>query len=422
MEPWTVTVPRRDVDVLVVGGGVVGVCAAYYLAAEGRSVVIAEKAEINAGSSYGNAGLAGPGLSIPLAAPGVLASGLKSLLDPEGPLHIKPRPDLGLLLWLWRFARASTHRHLRRAVPLLRDLGVLSRELFDELVSRHAIECQFARRGNLAVFFTSAGHAQARRNATLLQSLGVACEVLDGDAVRGQLAMVAPGVTGGIRYPSNVSMDPARFVDGVARAARGVGVEVCERTEVLGVRVNERRVVVVETNRGELAPRELVLAAGAWTPRICKYLGIDLTMEAAKGYSVTVRAPDTFPELGVLFPEDKIAAVRLGDALRLAGALELAGMDDTVNRRRVDAIIKAAGQRLPGLPSTDLIEVWRGLRPCTPDGLPQIGRPTRLDNVVVATGHGMLGLSLGPGTGRLVAQMVGHRRLSVDVSLMAPER
>jgi D-amino-acid dehydrogenase len=406
----------------VIGGGVIGVSAAYYLARDGWAVTLVEKGEIASGSSWGNAGLIVPSHSIPLAAPGVWQKGLRWMANPESPFYIRPRLDPELVRWLWQFRRACTTRHLDRAVPVLRDLGYASLALYRELAGIEGLRFGFEENGALAVYRTAKGFAEGRHEAELLGRSGIGVDVLDAGSARALEPCLGPDLAGAVLFKHDAQLIPDRFVTGLCRVAEGLGVEVRRSADVLGFRTRERRVVAVETTREEIEAGEVILAAGAWSPALGRELGLRLPIQPAKGYSVTGRRPAGGPRLPVLLGEAKMAVTPMADTLRFAGTLELAGLDLSVNRRRVAAVVRAAGHFLPGADRLPVVEIWRGLRPVTPDGLPIVGRAPGWDNVILATGHAMIGMSLGPVTGKLVAQLAGGQPPLVDPSPLRLER
>lgn len=413
---------REPKTAVVIGGGVIGVCAAYYLARDGVTVTLVEKGDIAAGSSYGNAGLVVPSHSIPLAAPGVWWKGLRWMANPESPLYIKPRLDGELLRWLLRFRAACTESHLHRAVPLLRDLGYESRALYRELAKVAGLDFGYRENGVLQVFRTEKGLAEGVHEAEVLTSAGIPVRPLDAAAARALEPALALSVVGAVLFADDAQLVPDAFVTGLAHVAEKLGVQVRRSTEVIGVRMAGSRIVAVETTRGDLEADAIVLAAGSWSADLVRPLGLRLPVQPAKGYSVTYRRPPAGPWIPLLLGEAKMAVTPMGDTLRFAGTLELAGLDLSINRRRVDALVRSARHYLAGVDPLESIEVWRGLRPCTPDGLPIVGRPAGLQNLLVATGHAMIGMSLGPITGRLVAQLVSGEPPSIDVVALSPDR
>jgi D-amino-acid dehydrogenase len=307
-------------------------------------------------------------------------------------------------------------------MAVLRELGVASRALFDELAAVDGLSFELHRDGLLQVYGRRDAHEAGVEEAALLQALDIDSTVLDREALQKRLGDLPCTGAGGVFYPDDAHIDPGRFVCGLADKAKQMGVDVRSFTEVLGWQCSGRRVATVHTTRGDLRPGQIVLAAGAWSSSVVRDLGLHLPIQAAKGYSVTVKRPATCPSLPMLLGETRVAVTPLADTLRLGGTLELAGMDLSINRQRVQAILSAVRRFFPTLEQTEVIEIWRGLRPCTPDGLPFLGRSERYDNLIVAAGHGTLGVSLGPATGKLVSQIVRAQPTFMDVGQMKVER
>jgi len=406
-------------DVLVIGGGVIGVCSAYYLASRGISVTLIEKDEIASGCSYGNGGLIVPSHSVPLASPGALGDGLRWLLDSESPFYIKPRLDVDLIRWLVGFVFASQKRNMLRSLPILRDLLFASRALYEELAQTAGFDFGFEGHGSLLVCLSKRALEHEQLEAQLFERFNIPFRVVDQSEVHELEPALLPQVAGGIFYPRDGHIDPAHFVIGLAEKAQGLGAQVWTKTEAMGFETSQGRITQVHTTRGDFHPKQIVLATGSWSPEIARALNLRIPIQAAKGYSVTLENPPITPKLPLLFSEASVVVNPLGDALRIAGTLELAGMDFSFNSRRVNAIRRSSSAYLPGLDHAKVIEVWRGLRPCTPNGLPIIGRANHYDNLIIAAGHAMLGMSLGPITGKLVSQLAAAEKMELDGSLFA---
>jgi len=409
-------------DILVIGGGVIGVCSAYYLALKGFKVTLIEKNEIASGCSDGNAGLIVPSYAIPLASPGALGDGLRWLFDSESPFYIKPRFDLDLIKWLARFVLASRMGNMLRSMPVLRDLLFTSRVLFDELAQVDDFDFRFNARGSLSVCLTQSAFEKEKEETHLLERFDIPVRVVDQEEVHELEPALLPNVIGGVYYPKDGRINPALFVIGLADKARELGVQIWSKTGAIGFETSNRKITGVHTTRGVIHPKQIVLGAGSWSPEMARGLNLRLPIQAAKGYSITLENPPVTPKLPLFFSEAHAVANPLGDALRIAGTLELAGMDFSFNSRRIDAIRRSSCNYLPGLDDAKVIEIWRGLRPCTPDGLPIISRSRDFNNLIVATGHAMLGISLGPITGRLVSQLVGGEKTDVDLTPFRMER
>ena len=412
----------QQTDVLVIGGGVVGICTAHFLREQGREVTVVEKDEVCAGSSYGNAGLIVPSHSVPLAEPGVIAQGLRWMFDPDSPFYIKWRWDRDLVAWLWQFRKASTMRRVRQAMPLLRDMHLESFRLYEALAAE--LDFAFGHEGRLLLCKTEQGMESVHEEAELMQEIGIEVEMVDAQQAQECAEVVELDCVGGAFYVQDAHLDPARLVRALAARCVKRGVQLNEKTEVLGFGKQGRRIQVVETTCGDFAADEVVLCSGAWSPGVGRGLGLSLPVQPAKGYSVTVRKPDPCPEVPLMLVEARVGTTPMGDKLRFAGTLELAGMDTSINRRRVAAIVNAVPRYVPAWTSDalELIEVWRGLRPCTPDGLPFLGRPRDYDNLTVAAGHAMIGVSLGAVTGAVTACVVQGEEPGFDLSLCNVDR
>ena len=415
---------KHESEVLVIGGGVVGICSAYYLTERGRTVTVIDKGEVCSGSSYGNAGLIVPSHSVPLAAPGVVSKALRWMLNPESPFYIKPRFDIEMLSWLWKFRSACNKRHVQKAMPIIRDLSLASLRLYEELAALEGLEFGFEKRGMLTAFKSEKGFKKGTEEAHLMGEIGIEVKILNDVDIHTLEPNLRVNAIGGVFYPQDAHLIPARFVRELARHIEKKGVKIYTTTEALGFETSGHKVTAVKTTRGDFVADEVVLAGGAWSPGIARELRLKLPIQPAKGYSITVKRPGKCPVIPLSLAEARVGVTPMGETLRFAGTLEMAGLDFSVNQRRVDAILKAVPDYLPDIvpANLELIELWRGLRPCTPDGLPFLGRSRMYDNLTVAAGHAMIGVSLGPITGSLVSQIMGREEPSIDLTALRVER
>lgn len=414
----------HQTQTLVIGGGAVGICCSHYVNQLGKKVTVVEKDGICSGSSYGNAGLIVPSHSIPLAAPGVVSQGLRWMFNPASPFYIKPRLQRDLLSWLWKFRSACNRHHVQRSIPILRELSFASLKLFDELAKIEGLDFGYEKNGVLMLFNTRNGFRHSVKEAELLRHHGIENRILSKAELKEFIGNLQTTAIGGVFFQQDAQLDPGRFVRRLARFDAGQGVNLLTSVEVIGFETAGRLVKVVKTTRGDIAVEEVVLAGGAWSPEIARDLQLKLWIEPAKGYSLTFKRPPEGPATPVNFAEARVFYTPLADTVRFSGTLALGGFDLSIDRRRLRAILDAVPEYLPDFdPRTlELVEIWRSLRPCSPDGLPYIGRSSRYDNVILATGHGMLGISLAPITGKMVSQLTANEMPPIDMAALSVER
>jgi D-amino-acid dehydrogenase len=412
-------------SVIIIGGGVIGLCAALYTARRGHQVTVIERRGAQRdGCSYGNAGLVVSSHFTPLAAPGMVAMGLKWMWNPASPFWVKPSLDLDLLRWGWQFWRASTATRVRQAEPLIRDLSLRSRELFEELASECDNDFGLVRRGLLMLCRTPQALDHETAMARRARELGLQAEVLDA----AQAASLDPDITmdiaGGVHFPQDCHLTPQKFMPSLERLCANANVTLITNAEVTGFTSKESGIDRLHTTAGDFAGDEFVLCAGSWSTGLARQLDLRIPLQAGKGYSLTLPRPRQLPRLSSILCEARVAVTPMGDTLRFGGTMEIAGLHERINPRRVQGIIDSALRYFPEFTREDFADVtpWCGLRPCSPDGLPFIGRTSRWRNLTLATGHAMMGLSLGPVTGRMVAEILDSDADSRPHALLSPDR
>jgi D-amino-acid dehydrogenase len=418
--------------VVIIGAGVIGLCSAYYCAQRGHRVTVIDRnPEQRDGCSFGNAGMVVPSHFVPLAAPGMVALGLKWMWNPESPFYIKPRLDAELISWAWKFVRAANMKHVKRSAPLIRDLSFASRACFEELDDLTGNDFNLVKRGLVMLCKTQSALDHEAEYAAQANELGVPAEVLDA----AQLAQLDPDVTldvaGGIYFPKDCHLSPNQFMAGLKIQCDRLGVRFRWNTEVTalphrGNQQNRTRFcrLCEQSSSHEIVADEFVLAGGSWSPVLAGELELKLPMQAGKGYSLTLPQPRQLPRLCSIFTEARVAVTPMGNTLRFGGTMEMAGLNEEINPVRVHGIIKSVPNYFPEFTPLDFADVkpWVGLRPCSPDGLPYLGRTEKYANLTIATGHAMMGLSLGPITGKLTAEIVSGEKPSIDIALLNPNR
>ena len=411
--------------VIIIGGGVVGLCTAYYSAQRGFKVTVIERNPANRdGCSFGNAGMIVPSHFVPLAAPGMIALGLKWMWNPSSPFYIKPRFDLELLEWGCKFWRAANPQHVERSAPLLRDLSFASRDCFEELAALPDSDFGLVKRGLLMLCKTQHGLDDEAKFAARANALGVPAQVLDAR----QTAALDPGarmeIAGAVLFPKDCHLTPHRFLATLEAQCRKLGVEFIFNAPVTGFKRDGARLAAVCTLHGEHESDEVVLCGGVWSDGMARELGLRLPMQAGKGYSLTLSMPRQLPQLCSILSEARCAVTPMDGTLRVGGTMELTGLNESINLVRVRGIVDSFCRYFPEFTPADFdgIPPWCGLRPCSPDGLPYVGRTARFANLAIATGHAMMGLSLGPITGSLVAGILSGENPAQDIRLLAPDR
>ena len=411
-------------ETLIIGGGAIGICCAYYLSKLGKTITLVERNQICSGSSYGNAGLIVPSYSIPLAAPGVISRALKWMFRPQSPFYIKPRPDRHLLAWLWKFRGACNKRHQRRSIPVLHQLHAASLDMFDDLAKIEEMDFALEKKGLLELFHTRKGLDDGAKDIRLLQEFAIENRILQKRELKEFIGEIRTTAVGGAYLPHDAHLIPDRFVKQLARHIEKKGGRILTSCEALDFETSGRHVTSIKTTRGDILAEEIVIAGGAWSAKLARRLQLKLYMQPAKGYSITFKRPAVCPSLPVTLAEARVVLTPMAETLRIAGTLELAGFDQSINLGRVQAILKAVQAYLPDInpDALELIEIWQGLRPCSPDGLPYLGRAPRYDNVIIATGHGMLGISLAPISGKIVSQLASNQKPSQVTAALSVDR
>ena len=410
-------------DVLIIGGGSIGLNCAYYLLKSGRSVTIVDQNKVAAGSSAGNAGHIVPSHIVPLAAPGMIGTSLKWMLNPAtSPFSMKISLDPAYIAWLLQFAMACSASNVERAIPPLKSLGLLSAANFAALVDAEKFDCHYSPTGLLFLYKTEEAWAGGKHEAEILHQNGLPAEVLDREAVHGREPSALADVIGGVHFTGDASLNPAIFLQQLAGRVREMGAQIYENAPVTGLECVDKRITRVRTVTDEFEPELVVLAAGAWSPAVARGLHINIPIQPARGYSLTMRATKIMPRQALLLGERRVAVTPLGDVLRFTGRLELSPVETTVNTRHIAGIEQAVREYIQMDEKLDIRETWAGLRPTTPDGMPIIGFSPRHANLLLASGHAMLGLSLGPGTGQVVAEIANGRKPAFDIAPLRAER
>jgi D-amino-acid dehydrogenase len=409
-------------DVLIIGGGVVGLACAWYLLKAGRGVRVLEQGTVGSGSSHANCGTITPSHAAPLAAPGTIGRALRWMFQPDAPLYIRPRLDPALAAWLLRFAMRCNARDYLDAGRAKGRLLNASRLLLEDLVEDARVDCDFSPSGMLYVYRDPRTWDHAAAVVAEMEGFGIGVDVWSPSRLAAEEPALLPGMAGALHFPGDARLRPDRFVAGLAQAVREAGGIINERCRVTGFECERGRIRQVLTERGRRAAREVVLASGAWSAPVARELGLRVPVQPGKGYSITYSRPQLAPRRPLVLEERSVCVTAWADGFRLGSTMEFSGYDSRLNPTRLRALVKGAGEYLRQPEGPAHVEDWYGWRPMTWDDLPIIGRVAGLDNLMLATGHGMLGVSLCAVTGHLVADLLCGRDPVVDPRPASPDR
>ncbi len=410
-------------DVLIIGGGPVGLSCAYYLLKSGRKVTILDAKEIGKGSGSGNAGHIVPSHIIPLAAPGVVTSALKWMLDPaHSPFGMKVSLDPNYISWLLKFVFACNEANVQRSIEPLNDLGQLSAKNFAQIIAEEKFDCSYLGYGLLFLYKTEKAFHDGQHEGEFMQKYGISVSLYDKTKIHEVEPAALDDVIGGVHFRGDAHLNPAVFLKLLSDRIRTMGAEMFENTPVTGFESANGKITRVKTNASDFEAEQIILAAGALTPSVAHDLKLNIPIQPARGYSMTMSATQQMPSHALILGERRIAVSPMGNILRFTGRLEVGNYSMEPNPIWIQRIENSAREYLRLDENLDIKETWAGLRPTTPDGVPIIGRSPNHSNLVLATGHAMLGLSLGPGTGQVVAQLVNGQDSAVSLSSMRLER
>jgi D-amino-acid dehydrogenase len=416
---------RVSKHVLIVGAGIVGLCTAYFCARKGHRVTLIERGGPHReGCSFVNAGMVVPSHFVPLANPGMVQRGLRWMWNSESPFYVKPRLSADLLGWGWKFYRAATRAHVERAAPVLRDLHLASRDCYREWALLWNNDFDLTERGLLLLCNTEQGLEEEIRAAAHARRLGIPAEVLTASATAKLEPNLRMAIAGSVYFPLDCHLTPGRLMAALTREVEHEGVELACATGVDGWRTTGNRIDAVHTRGAELTADEYVVCAGIWSQHLVRKLGIRIPMQAGKGYSLTLESAAPLPGRCAILSEARVAVTPMASSLRFAGTMELSGIDQGIDAARVRGIVNSVAACYPDLAPSRLEQasVRSGLRPCSPDGLPYVGRVARFANLSVATGHAMMGISLGPVTGKLMAEILSDEPPSCSMAGLSPDR
>lgn len=401
-------------DVLILGGGVIGLACAYYLLKAGRTVCVLERDTVGAATSHGNCGTITPSHIPPLAAPGMVLKAMKWMMTPDAPFYVKPTLDPKLISWLLKFAGRCNPKDWHASSLAKMDLLHSSRRLLEELVKQENLACEFGSTGMHNVYKSQAGFEKAAKEAEAVREFGLEPQILSSEALAKDEPALKPGMAGAVHYPGDAHLRPDLYTAELARLVRQLGGSIIEQCEVLEIDTTHDKIGKITTSLGEYQAQDYLFALGPWSPTMMKAIGIDLPVQPGKGYSITYTRPSIAPKRPIVLKERSVCVTTWGSGYRLGSTMEFSGYDDRLNRRRLDALERGAGEYLHEAVGPLKLEEWFGWRPMTWDDLPILGATPDYKNGWLATGHGMLGVSMSAVTGHLLADLICQRTPIID--------
>ncbi|MCF7568300.1 FAD-dependent oxidoreductase [Sabulilitoribacter arenilitoris] len=408
---------------IIIGGGIIGLCSAYYLQKEGHQVTIVDQSNLDSGASYVNAGYLSPSHIIPLSAPGVMKKGLKWMFNKSSPLYIKPRLDLDFLKWTLAFNKSCNAAHVKKAIPAIKAISLLSQELYDDIKRDENFSFHYEKKGLLMLCQTNKALEQEIQTANLAKAEGLDAKEINLEELKQLEPNTLLNVKGATYYKCDFHTTPHEFMNEMKAHLKAKGVVFYINEKVEDLEVKNQKISAVKTDKQLLNADEVVLSAGSWSSFLSKKLGLKLLLQAGKGYRI-----NTENETGITIPailtEAKVAVTPMNGFTRFAGTMEIAGINHNINKTRVESIANAATRYYPhvNLTSEEKSNAASGLRPVSPDGLPYIGKSSKCKNLTIATGHAMMGWSMGTATGKLVSEIISEQKLSLELANYNPDR
>jgi D-amino-acid dehydrogenase len=402
---------------IVIGGGVIGLCSAYYLSKAGHKVTVIDQSDMTDGCSYGNAGMIVPSHVIPMAQPGMISQGMKWMFNSKSPFYVKPRFNRELFSWGRSFYKHATKEHVEKSMPALRDLSLFSKELYQNLTTE-SNSFMYDEKGLLMLFKSDKTGEEETRAAKEAEKLGLEVNFLSKDDIVKLETGISTSAIGGVHYKSDAHLSPQLFMEFLKKQLIENGVEMKANIAVIDFKTSNGVIQSVVANNQQFVADEVVLCAGSWSPKVAKKLGIKLSVLPGKGYSFDVDNEGSKPLIPSILCEGKVAVTPMDGTVRFGGTMEVTHTNDhSINAKRVQGIVNTINDFYPDvkLQQPQRGDVWHGFRPCTPTGLPIISRSSTVDNLVIATGHAMMGLSLAPATGKLVEEIISNTATTISI-------
>ncbi|MEJ7560587.1 MAG: FAD-dependent oxidoreductase [Pedobacter sp.] len=411
-------------DILIIGAGIVGLSSAYYLRKQGHQVVILDKSDLSDNCSFGNAGMIVPSHFVPLAAPGMIKQGIRWMLNSKSPFYVKPSINKELIGWGLKFLKYANDEHVASSAEPLRDLALLSKKLYQDLAKEPGFDFGLTNNGILAFYKTEKAAEEEAHLAARGRELGLDMVVLNPAECSALQPELELDVLGAVHYKCDAHLYPKKLMEALMGFLEKDGVKIYRNHEVTEIERAGRKVISVTAGKQKWQADHYVLAAGSYSPALAGLANLKVSIMPGKGYSFMEEEPAQRMTIPALLCEARVAITPMNGQIRYGGTMELAKMNSKINMNRVKGIVESIPKYFknlnPKLPLMD--KIWYGFRPASPDGLPYIGRSLEFDNFLIATGHGMMGLGLGPATGLLISQIIDESKMEIDIKAFSPSR
>ncbi len=410
--------------VLIIGGGIMGLSSAYYLTKAGYEVTILDKGDLTDNCSYGNAGMIVPSHFVPLAAPGMIKQGVRWMFNNKSPFYVKPSLNPDLISWGIKFLKNANNKHVEDSAKPLTELSMLSKNLYKDLATEPGFDFELTENGILMFYKTEKAGEEEAHLAEQGRKLGLDMEVLTVAQCKALQPNLELDVLGAVHYRCDAHLYPQALMAALLNYLTAKGVNIVRNHEVTKIETSGPIILGVFTGAQKWEADNYIIAGGSWSPSIAKLVDIKAPLMPGKGYSFMVKEPEKRMQIPALLAEARVAITPMNGSLRYGGTMELDKINKRINMNRVRGIVESIPQYFPNLHPEVPAEkdIWFGFRPSSPDGLPYIGRSNKYNNLVVATGHGMMGLSLGPATGLLVSEVIKGSKTAIDIGAFSPNR
>ncbi len=408
---------------IVIGGGIIGLSSAYYLQQSGWDVTVLDKGDFSDNCSYGNAGYVCPSHFVPLATPGIVSQGLKWMWNSRSPFYVEPRLNTALISWGLKFMKSATAKHVADTAVPLRDIALFSQQLYEEWTKLPDFDFAYEKKGLLEMYQTEANEEHSHHVAEEARKLGLDAVMLSKDEVQAMEPQFELNIRGALYFKCDAHLYPQKLMKGLMGILQRNGVKLIPNAEVNGFVKNGIQVTAVKTSKQAYDTDVVVIATGSWSREIAAMAGMNLSLMPGRGYSVTLEDSRFMFNHPAVLQEGRVAITPMdGNKIRFGGTMEITSTKTPPRFKRVEGILSAVERFVPQfkIPMPAEKDIWYGYRPCSPDGLPYIGRVN--SNTIIATGHAMIGLSLGAGTGKLVAELANQQSTSVDLKPYDPQR